>query len=58
MANVLWMTLPTSDTFMHVLTARSVTATFEIKIVAFVVGCIGKTIDWTGLNMVLNEHQP
>lgn len=52
------MTLPTSDTFMHVLTARSVTATFEIKIVAFVVGCIGKTIDWTGLNMVLNEHQP
>lgn len=54
------MTLPTSDAFMHVLTAYPIAANFEINIVTVVsvVRGSGRTSDLTRLSIVLHKHQP
>lgn len=52
------MTLPTFDAFMHVLTAYSIAAKFEINIAVFVVRGSGMTNDLTRLSIVLHKYQP
>lgn len=52
------MTLPTFDAFMHVLTAYSIAAKFEINIAVFVVRGSGRTNDLTRLSIVLHKYEP